>query len=296
MSSFNSTRGEEKLIPGRKLERTQKRVFQLDKYIKTNLDLWNEWTLIHEKSKSYDVEGFKSGRCTLHSTELGELGDMSGKSMLHLQCHFGMDTISWARLGVKVTGVDFSDKAITLAKSLSKELGIDANFICSNIYDLPNILTGRFDIVFTSYGILCWLPDIRGWAKVIEHFLKPGGIFYIIEAHPFTNVFENESHTKELKLHHTYFYSTEPTRYEPDGSYADRTAKVVNPSYEWIHSLSDIINALISASLKIEFVHEFPYANYDVFPFMEQGEDKKWRLKGNKEIIPLMFSLKATKS
>ena len=268
----------------------------MDNYMKTNLDLWNEWTPIHEKSKSYDVEGFKSGRCTLHSTELEELGNVTGKSLLHLQCHFGMDTMSWARLGAKVTGVDFSDKAIALAKSLSKELQIEANFICSNIYDLPKVLTGKFDIVFTSYGVLCWLPDICGWAKVIEHFLKPGGTFYIIEAHPFTNVFENESYTKELKLHHTYFYSTEPTRYEPDGSYADRTAKVVNPSYEWTHGLGDIINALISAGLRIEFLHEFPFCNYDHFPFLEQGEDKKWRLKGNKEIIPLMFSLKAAKS
>jgi len=275
----------------------------MDDYMKTNLDLWNEWTPIHEKSKSYDVDSFKSGRCTLHSTELEELGDVSGKSLLHLQCHFGMDTMSWAKLGAKVTGVDFSDKAITLAKSLSKELNIEANFICSNIYDLSKVLTDpldpnsdKFDIVFTSYGVLCWLPDIKGWAKIIAHFLKPRGTFYIIEAHPFTNVFENESYTTELKFDHSYFYSPQPTRYEPDGSYADRSAKVINPSYEWTHGLSDIINALISVGLKIEFVHEFPFCNYDHFPFLEQGENKKWRLKENREIIPLMFSLKAIKT
>jgi SAM-dependent methyltransferase len=267
----------------------------MDDYMKTNLDLWNEWTPIHEKSKSYDLEGFKSGKCTLHSTELEEVGDVSGKSLLHLQCHFGMDTLSWARLGAKVAGVDFSDKAIKLAKSLSKELKISANFICSNLYDLPKVLGQKFDIVFTSIGVLCWFPDIQGWANVISHFLKPKGIFYIIEGHPFINIFENESYTKELKMCHSYFYSPEPTRYEPDGSYADRTAKVINPSYEWTHSLGDIINALISAGLRIEFVHEFPYANYDIFPFLEQDKNKKWRLKGNKEFIPLMFSLKATK-
>ncbi len=268
----------------------------MDDYMKINLDLWNEWTPIHQKSKSYDVEGFTSGRCTLHSNELEELEDVSGKSLLHLQCHFGMDTMSWARMGAKATGADFSDKAIKLAESLSKELNIEADFVCSNVYDLPKVLSGRFDIVFTSYGVLCWLPDIQGWAKVIAHFLKPGGVFYIIEAHPFCNIFENESYIKELKLYHTYFYSAEPTRYEPDGSYADRTAKVVNPSYEWTHGLGDIINALLSAGLRIEFLHEFPFCNYDIFPFLEQGEDKKWRLKGNKEIIPLMFSLKATKT
>ncbi len=267
----------------------------MNKYLKTNLALWNEWTPINSKSKSYDVQGFKSGRCTLHSTELEELGDVSGKSLLHLQCHFGMDTMSWARLGAKVTGVDFSEKAIKLAKSLSQELNIKAKFICSDIYSLPKVLTGKFDIVFTSIGVLCWLPDIQKWANVISHFLKPGGIFYIIESHPICNVFENESYTTALKFNHTYFYSPQPTKYEPDGSYADRTAKVVNPSYEWTHSLSDIINAIIQAGLKIEFVHEFPYAHYDIFPFLEQAEDKKWRLPKNKELIPLMFSLRAIK-
>ncbi|MGB8656941.1 MAG: class I SAM-dependent methyltransferase [Candidatus Zixiibacteriota bacterium] len=267
----------------------------MDKYLKTNLDLWNEWTPIHEKSEFYDVEGFKAGRCTLHSTELKELGDVSGKSLLHLQCHFGMDTMSWARLGAKVTGVDFSDRAIALAKSLSQELSIEANFICSNIQDLPEVLKGEFDIVFTSYGVLPWLPDINRWAKVIAHFLKLGGVFYIIEGHPFTSVFENESYTKDFKLQHSYFYSPHPTKYEPEGSYADRKAEVVNPSYEWTHSLSDIINALIVVGLRIEFLHEFPFCHYDVFPFLGQGKDKKWRLKGNKEIVPLMFSLKATK-
>lgn len=267
----------------------------MDKYLKTNLALWNEWTPIHEKSKSYDVEGFKSGRCTLHETELKEVGDVSGKSLLHLQCHFGMDTMSWARRGAKVTGVDFSDKAIHLAKSLSKELNLEASFICSNVYDLPTVLSEKFDMVFTSIGVLCWLPDIQGWANVISKFLKPGGFFYMIESHPFCNVFENESYTKDLKFAHTYFYSPQPTKYEPDGSYADRNAKVINPSYEWTHSLGDIVNALISAGLKIDFVHEFPFAHYDVFPFLEESEPDKWTLPNKQELIPIMFSLKATK-
>lgn len=264
-------------------------------YMRVNLGLWNEKTSIHEKSEFYDLEGFKSGKSTLKSIELEELGDVSGKSLLHLQCHFGMDTMSWARLGAKVTGIDFSDKAIALAKSLSKELEIDANFVCSNIYDLPNILTGEFDIVFTSYGVSCWLPDISGWAKVVAHFLKPGGTFYIVDNHPFNNVFDNERNTTSLKVSYSYFYSSQPARWEPDGSYADRNAKITNPSYEWTHSLGDVINALISAGLRIEFLHEFPYCVYNHYPFMEQGNDGWWRLKGKKETIPLMFSLKATK-
>lgn len=267
----------------------------MDKHTEQNLRHWNEVTPIHAKSRFYDVKGFKAGRCTLMSVEREELGDVKGKTLLHLQCHFGMDTMSWARLGAKVTGVDFSDKAIELAKSLSKELGIEAEFLCCNIYELPRVLKGEYDIVFTSYGILCWLPDLKKWAQIITHFLKPGGTFYIIEGHPFNTVFENERYTKELKVRYSYFHSSEPTKWEPDGTYADKDAKVTNPSYEWTHPLSNIINALISAGLQIEFLHEFPYWCEDHFPFMEKGQDGWWRLKGGKETIPLMFSLKATK-
>lgn len=268
----------------------------MDKYSKANLEHWNEVTPIHEKSKFYDVEGFKKGRCTLMPLERQELGEVSGKTLLHLQCHFGLDTMSWARLGAKVTGVDFSDDAIQLAKSLSKEVGIQARFLCCNIYDLPEVLKGKFDVVYTSYGVLCWLPDLGEWGRIIGHFLKPRGTFYIIEGHPINNVFENERDTTHLKVRYSYFHSLEPTRWEPEGTYADKDAKVTSPSYEWTHPLSDVINALISAGLKIDFLHEFPFSCEDHYPFMEKGKDGWWRLKGGKETIPLMFSLKATKS
>ncbi len=267
----------------------------MDKYSKANLEHWNEVTPIHEKSKFYDVEGFKRGRCTLMSLEREELGEVSGKKLLHLQCHFGLDTMSWARLGAKVTGVDFSDDAIQLAKSLSKEVGIEARFLCCNIYDLRDVLKGKFDVVYTSYGVLCWLPDLGEWGRIIGHFLKPGGTFYVVEGHPINNVFENERDTTRLKVRYSYFHSPEPTRWEPEGTYADKDAKVTTPSYEWAHPLSDIINSLISAGLRIEFLHEFPYTCEEHYPFMEKGKDGWWRLKG-KETIPLMFSLKATKS
>jgi SAM-dependent methyltransferase len=268
----------------------------MDNYIKQNLKHWNEVTPIHAKSQSYDVEGFKKGRCTLMPLEREEVGDVTGKSLLHLQCHFGLDTMSWARLGAKVTGVDFSDKAIELAKSLSQRLGIDAHFICSDIYDLPKLLKENFDIVFTSNGVLCWLPDLLGWAKIIARFLKPGGFFYILESHPVTNVFEDGKDTKKLKARYSYFHSPQPTKWVPEGTYADKEAEVSNPTFEWTHPLSDIINSLISAGLTIDFLHEFPYLNWDCFPFMEKDKEGLWRFKEGKETIPLMFSLKAAKS
>ncbi|MFW9973572.1 MAG: class I SAM-dependent methyltransferase, partial [Candidatus Odinarchaeota archaeon] len=135
------------------------------KFFETNLKRWNELVELNAKSRLYDLEGFKSGNSSLLRIELEELGNVMGKSLLHLQCHFGMDTLSWARLGAYVTGVDFSDKAINLARDLSKELNIPARFIQANLYDIPNILHEQFDIVFTSYGTICWLPNLAKWAQ-----------------------------------------------------------------------------------------------------------------------------------
>jgi SAM-dependent methyltransferase len=228
--------------------------------------------------------------------EREEVGDVAGKSLLHLQCHFGLDTLSWARLGAQVTGVDFSEEAITLGRALSDELGIEADFICSDLYDLPTVLTGQFDIVFTSYGVLCWLPDLTRWAEIIAHFLRPGGTFYIAEIHPFAAVFYDEEDAESLEVFYPYFHTPEPLRFEEEGSYAVPDTQVVHTvTYEWPHSLGDVINSLISAGLQIEFLHEFPYACYGMFPFLEQDEDGWWRSKDRDGSIPMTFSLKATK-
>jgi SAM-dependent methyltransferase len=264
----------------------------MDDYSLRNRELWDEITPIHMRSPLYDLANFKAGRSSLKSIELSEVGDVRGKSLLHLQCHFGMDSLSWARLGASVTAVDFSNRAISVARSLSEEGGVPATFICCDVYDLPDNLEGQFDVVYTSYGVLCWLHDLTKWAAVISHFLKPGGTFYIIEGHPVSTMFDSRS-AKELRVTQSYFHSLEPTRWEPDGDYADGDAKVEHPSYEWTHSLSDIINAMIGAGLKIEFVHEFPYSFYPWAAFLKSDGRGWWRLEGDR--VPLMFSLKATK-
>ncbi len=266
----------------------------MDEHLKNNRELWNELTPIHARSEFYDVEGFKNGRCTLKPIELEELGDVAGKSLLHLQCHFGLDTLSWARLGVKTTGIDFSEEAINLARRLSRETGIKADFICSDIYKLPDVLDEKFDIVFTSYGVLCWLPDLTKWAEITSQFLGPGGTLYMVEDHPFAVVFDDSKDAAELKVAYSYFHTPEPIKWEPEGSYADGNAKVSHPSYEWTHSLGDVLNALIHAGLRIEFVHEFPLCAWCRFPSMEQDEAGWWRIKGDN--IPLTFSLMATKT
>lgn len=266
----------------------------MDESLQTNQQLWNEWTKEHESSPFYDLAGFKAGKERLRSIELTELGDVTGKSLLHLQCHFGLDALSWARHGAQVTGVDFSPESITLAQSLSEELKIPARFICADVLQLPEVLTGQFDIVFTSYGVLHWLNDLRRWGEVIAHFLKPGGIFYIVEDHPFMRVFKSDA-AADIRPLRRYFFSPEPQKLESKGSYATNDEGQSRTYYIWDHSLGEIINALISAGLQIEFLHEFPYAARAKFPGMEKGDDNWWRLSQQHGSIPFLFSLQAKK-
>lgn len=269
----------------------------MNEFIASNRALWNEWTPIHRDSAFYDVESFKRGAIRLHSIEREALGDVAGKTLLHLQCHFGLDTLSWARLGATVTGADFSGAAIDLARSLSVELGIDARFVCSDLYDLPNHLAGEFDIVYTSYGVLGWLPDLRRWGEVIAHFLRPGGTFFVVEAHPFAWTFDDADDATALRIAYPYFQDPDRPVVTPvKGSYANRNAAVSHPvEYNWNHPISEIINALTGAGLRVRELREFPFVTWQMFPFMEQDANGYWRLRGQPHDIPLLFSLRATK-
>lgn len=261
------------------------------KYFEANKKLWDAKTPLHADSDFYGIEDFKKGKSSLNFAELDALGDVKDKALLHLQCHFGMDTLSWARLGAKATGVDFSGEAIKLAKSLNAELNLGAEFILSNIYDLRENLDKEFDIVFTSYGTIGWLPDLNKWAEIISHFLKPGGIFFIAEFHPVLWMYDNE--LKNLK--YSYFNTGEPIEETNEGTYADRKADIKLTEYGWNHSLDEVFNALKNNGLKIESFNEYPFSFYNCFPGMIQGEDSFWRIKVFENILPLMYSIKASK-
>jgi SAM-dependent methyltransferase len=267
----------------------------MDHFLRANQQHWDELVPIHAKSRFYDLAGFKAGATSLMRVEREEMVDVAGKSLLHLQCHFGMDTLSWARLGAHVTGADFSEPAIALARALGAELGIEARFVCANLYDLPDVLDDRFDVVYTSYGVLCWLPDLTRWARIVAHYLRPGGLFYIVEQHPLIDIFDDEKDTVDLRVAYPYFHKAEPLEWVSDGSYADAEARIEHQAtFEWIHPMGDIVNALISAGLRIDFLHEFPFLEYERFPFMERGADGYWRIQGREQSVPLLFSLKAT--
>lgn len=271
----------------------------MDEYRDANQRMWNEWTRHHIQSAFYDVEGFRrgsrTGRAGLDAIEQAALGDVTGKSLLHLQCHFGLDTLSWARQGARVTGVDFAEDAVREARALASELGLQATFVHSDIYDLPQRLDGTFDIVFTSHGVLCWLPDLERWAHVIAHFLRPGGLFYIIEAHPFALVFDDERNDSELRPRYPYFHETEPMRSEREGSYAAPDAPIRSVTYQWSHSMGEILTAIAGAGLRIESLQEYPRAGWAMFPWLEPRPDGLWQLPSGQTSVPLMFALKAIK-
>lgn len=259
---------------------------------------WNERTPIHAASEFYDVAGFKSGRITLTDIEVDEMGSVVGKSLLHLQCHFGMDTMSWARLGANVTGVDISDAAIDLARELNTELGLDARFVRANLYDLPAILHETFDIVYTALGALCWLPDLEAWARVAAKHLNSGGMLYIFDGHPTSHIFESiqsADGNHKLKPIHPYFANPDGIHYTGGGCTYTGSETLETPSYEWQHSMSDIVNAILGAGLKIERLNEFAVSGYKAFPQMSRHDDGWWRLDEANGTIPFLCSIKATK-
>jgi SAM-dependent methyltransferase len=264
-----------------------------------NESLWDAWTAIHAAGAFYDLEGFKAGGVRIRPYEVEMIGDVAGRSLLHLQCHFGIDTLSWARLGARVTGVDLSPAAIELARSLADELGFpDARFIKSNVYELPDNLKGSFEIVYTSRGVLNWLPDVRAWAHVVAHFLAPGGTFFITEAHPVMMAFEEEHvGPGELRLRYPYWEHPDPLTFPAVGSYADPTAEVIGQTeHSWDHGLGEIVTALIEAGLRIDRLVEHPFLDWKV-DFLVDAPDGTWRMppdSGPGE-LPLMFSLLASK-
>ncbi len=269
------------------------------KYYDANKELWDELARLHYsmENEDYSVKSFLEGLSTLKSYELKEMGNVKGKSLLHLQCHFGLDTLSWAREGAIVTGIDISSEGIRLAKLLANQAKLEARFIKSNFYNLPKILSEEFDIVYTSIGVLCWLNDLNEWAKIITHFIKPDGFFYIAEIHPFSMIFDNETKDiKNLQVYRNYFHDPKPMEFYADGSYASDEIKFEpKKEYEWAHSMSDIINSLIEAGLRIEFLNEYPFTVWKQFSFVEREPDGFFRLRNQKAEIPLLFTLKAVK-
>ena len=263
-------------------------------YLGLNRDQWNQRTQVHLDSKFYDVEGWLAGKDSLKSPELALLpNDLTGLKILHLQCHFGQDTLSLARRGAEVTGVDLSDAAIFAAERLRGRANLDARFINCDVYSLPDRLdeAGQYDLVFTSYGTITWLPFLDHWARVIAHYLKPGGSFVFAEFHNMAYLWNKD----RSAIKYPYF-NKEAIVEEISGSYTDGEAKITGTEVNWDHPISSVINALIAVDLTLERFNEYDFSPYKCFDDMVPArEEGTWWLKQMPGLIPLVYTLRASK-
>jgi SAM-dependent methyltransferase len=273
--------------------------------LKLNREHWDEATRFHTRGDVYGLEDFRAGGCRLHRVEVEEVGDVRGKRLLHLQCHFGLDTLSWARRGAVVTGIDFSPDAIGWARRVSAETGVPGEFLCSDLYALDAVLppTRTFDVVYTSYGALNWLPDLPAWGRIAARHVAPGGFFYVVEAHPTARMFpmdEDLERAGGFRPWLSYFHDAVGVRWPADADYADPDAHHAVGTHEWLHSMGDVVNALTRAGLVVDWLHEFPFCAWKIVAgcqLVERFSDTHgyWGLPPTAPALPLMFSLRASR-
>lgn len=276
----------------------------MSKYDDTNMKHWNNKAKIHssKSSKFYNIEEFLNGKSTLLPIEKNVFGDLKGKSVLHAQCHIGFDSISIARLGANVTGVDYSADAIQKANEFADHLQIPVKFIQSNIFDLPNtkLEKNSFDFVYASYGVLCWIDKMDQWTKILASYLKKGGTFLLIDDHPYAQTVEYKEDNYEIEAN--YFKNPEPFEFINEHSYTGEEFKLQEKkAYEWNHSIDEIIGTFLRAGLRLTSFYEYDFGYWQRFPFLTQSSEGYYYVdsdeKNNpKYKIPLMFSLTAVKT
>ena len=259
-----------------------------------NRTLWNEITPVHAASDFYDVEGFLAGRSTLGAVERAAVGNVAGKRLLHLQCHFGLDTLSWARLGAAVVGLDFSNVAVARARDLARRAGLDdrARFVEGDVTASGAVEGGPFDIVFTSLGTVTWLHDLEGWAATVAANLAADGFFYFLDAHPASLIFD-ETRTAPA-VRYAYFHDETPLL-EPAGSvdYADPGYRTRSPSHQFIWDTATILRVLEARGLTIHELREYPFGAWLQFPDMRKGPDGYWHRGKESAQLPLLLGFKA---
>lgn len=262
-------------------------------YRSVNRALWDERVPIHVQSEFYDVAGFKAGGLRLRDFELAEMGDVTGRTLVHLQCHFGLDTLSWARCGAKVTGLDFSQPAVETATKLADEIGIDARFVIADVYDAAEALGETYDIVYTGLGALVWLPDVKRWAEVVTSLLKPGGVLYLAEFHPAANTLDDA----EGKTVAYDYFNTGPVVWDEPGTYAQPgTDTKHSRSIEFEHGLGEVVTAITEAGLRLEFLHEHDFTLFPRFASLVVSRESfglAYRFPEERPRMPLMYSLRA---
>jgi SAM-dependent methyltransferase len=258
-------------------------------YLHANRAIWAAWTA-HDLTSDHHraVEVVRAGGSTLRSIERDELGEVAGKTLSHLQCNMGADTLSWAQLGAIVTGLDFSHEAISVAQRLATDVGLPARFIASDIYHLPDALDERFDLVVSTYGAIGFLPDLARWAEVVARSVADGGRFLLVDIHPLSLILHQTPHANsDLVIARSYFTGGAP---DEESVNAD---EIASPLYTWCHSLGDVVTALAQAGLRIAALREYPYTFWRQFPALRQDGDGWWRWPDTAPQVPLLYSLLA---
>src|SRR6266567_276903 len=267
-------------------------------FFETNRRNWEDRVPIHLQDANgfYGIDAFLAGSDSLGPTVTAELGDVRGRRLLHLQCHFGLDTLSLARRGADATGLDFSPRAIEAARDLARRTGIAARFVEGNVYDAATLAPGPFDIVYTTWGTICWLPDVARWAQVIATVLAPGGILYFADCHPAAAMLE-EFDGRLVATYPSPTPADAPLEFEDKTTYNDDPTPLANTkTYQWIHSISNIVSGLLDAGLQIEMLHEHDWLAFKLFPMMVKVDEERYRLPDGVPSIPLALSLKARKT
>ena len=271
----------------------------MDRFKDANRDNWDDRVPIHVASDLYGFQRFiddPDHLSTIVAFDAGVLGDVTGKRLLHLQCHFGKDTLSWARLGAEVTGIDFSEPAVAEAERLSRESGVPGRFLVAELYDSPSHLPETFDVVYTGVGAINWLPDIAGWARVAAGFLEPGGTLYVRDGHPVVWSLDWKEDTTDVVVRFPYFETADPVAWDEETTYAGDGTVDHPRTYEWNHGIAEIVSAVMAAGLELTMLREHRFLDWQGTPHMELGDDGLWRMpEGQQDLVPLMFTLMARK-
>jgi SAM-dependent methyltransferase len=262
-------------------------------YLRLNRAWWDERVPIHADGEFYDLEGFVAGHDTLLPFEDELVGPVDGLDLVHLQCHMGMDTLSWARRGASVTGLDFSEPAITTARELAGRIGVDARFEVADVYDAVEVLGTDFDLAYQSLGSLNWHPDMDRWAAILFRLLRPAGRYVLLEGHPMGWVLDDEGE----QVAYPYFGDRDGQRISDEGgTYADLTAETTNnETIEWSHPLSEVIGALLGAGFVLERFVEHPFTVFPMWPWLEErpGQTRTYWAPEGRPSLPMMYSLVA---
>ena len=270
----------------------------LDDHRKANLANWDERVVGHIAPDGYDIESLVEDPTAISSVvrfDHDAVGDVEGKTLLHSQCHIGTDTLSWAKLGATVTGIDFSPAAIAAARDIASRMDVDATFIETEFYDAPEHIDEQFDIVYTSVGAICWLPDIDRWGEIVAGFVKPGGTFYIRDSHPMLMTLDDKRSDEEMVVRYNYFFTPQPQSFPEEESYLG-SAKLDNvETYVWSHTLADVMNSLLAAGLRIDRVEELQHLDWEFLSWMEKKDETYVLPESHRNKMPMQFSMRATR-